>query len=457
MKLRNKILVYFSSTIISVLGIALVSIFILFSAYREEEFQQRQNTKIKQTLVLLNQYKAFGEELAGKLDQLNINDFYDEKMLVFDGQKELIFASLDDLPITNHNTILNQLSPSNPWIETKYDNYDVIGVYLEVGSKRYYAISKAYDEAGYSKIYFLSNVLIGIFIFISLIVILISVFLANRIAKPLMQLSDRLNKFDLNTLGATSLPIDQSSYELQQLTERFNALLQKTNEAFLFQKHVVNHISHELKTPISILVSELETLKGMQDVETMQPVLTNQIQAAKSLGDIINILLEISKYETGQKIVMQRLRLDELIFDTIAALNRLYPEYVFDVNYKMQVTSERQLQVSVNKMLIKQAFQNLLINSVRYGTSGQTSITFDTIAERDELSICISNPGKTISQDEEKYLFNYFFRGENSQGKTGFGLGLVLTKKIIVLNKGSIRYFSTKNTLNSFEIRFPLS
>ncbi|RXG31979.1 sensor histidine kinase [Leeuwenhoekiella marinoflava] len=457
MKIRNKILFYFSSTVSVLLGVALLSIFILFSEYREEEFQQRQNTKIKQTLIFLNKYKAYGKELAGVMDELTINDFYDEKMLVFNADKELIFASIDNLPIANYKEILSELDTSNIWIETKVDNYDIVGVYLKIENSGYYAISKAYDEAGHSKIYFLGNVLIGIFIFITVIVILISIVLSNHISKPLTLLSERLSKFDLNHLGGSFLKTDKSSYELELLTERFNALLKKTNEAFLFQKHVVNHISHELKTPISILVSELEILKSNRDLDQVHQLLEGQIQAAKSLGDTINILLEIAKYEAGQEITLQCLRVDELLFDTIAELNSLYPNHSFGINYSSLVTGEEDLQVMGNEMLLKQAFQNLLTNSVSYGITKQTSITFDTIAQTKELAVCISNSGKTISKSEEKYLFDYFFRGANSHGQTGFGLGLVLTKKIILLHKGSIQYSSKKDKHNNFEIKIPLS
>ncbi|WP_394348527.1 histidine kinase [Bizionia myxarmorum] len=62
-----------------------------------------------------------------------------------------------------------------------------------------------------------------------------------------------------------------------------------------------------------------------------------------------------------------------------------------------------------------------------------------------------------MSKLEEKYLFNYFFRGINSKAKMGFGLGLVLTKKILKVNHATISYRSSKNNLNSFEVKFPLS
>jgi two-component system, OmpR family, sensor histidine kinase ArlS len=91
-KIRNKILIYFSSTVIALSAISLTIIYILFYEYREEEFQQQQNDKIKYTIRLLAEYKEMSEELANIMDELTIHDFYDEKMLVFDiGQEPDIF------------------------------------------------------------------------------------------------------------------------------------------------------------------------------------------------------------------------------------------------------------------------------------------------------------------------------------------------------------------------------
>ena len=67
------------------------------------------------------------------------------------------------------------------------------------------------------------------------------------------------------------------------------------------------------------------------------------------------------------------------------------------------------------------------------------------------------NSGRAVSQEEQKFLFNHFFRGENSRGKGGFGLGLVLVKRIINLHHGTIEYAHADNQLNVFELTFPLS
>jgi two-component system, OmpR family, sensor histidine kinase ArlS len=456
MKIRNKILVYFSTTVISLTAISLTIIYILFSEYREEEFQQQQYEKIKYTIKFLAEYEEMSENLAYIMDELTIHDFYDEKLLIFDTKKDLIFSSIDDLPIPDYETILNELSPSKRWIETKENKYDIVGIYHEHNKNSFYAISKAYDAFGYTKMYFLRNALIGIFLFITIVVIFISRFLSNKISRPITALAENLNNYDLSKEKVDELEIETSSYELKQLTQRFNELLRRTNEAFVFQKHTIHHISHQLKTPISVLVSELERIKYFSRIEDVKPEIENQIIKAKSLGSIINVLLEISKIESGQQTKKQALRIDELFFDVIEELNAIYPDFHFEVNYVPDEINEKRIIINLNPILIRQAIQNLLTNCILYSNNSKAEIKIDC-SDGSGLKIQIINTGKPITSEEENFLFNHFFRGKNSQGKTGFGLGLVLTKKIVELNSATITYSNPSENLNVFELNFTLS
>lgn len=452
MKIRNKILIYFSSTVILVFAVSLVIVFILFSEHREEEFQQQQFSKIKYTVGLVDEFHKISAEVSLLLDKQNIHDFYDEKMLIYDNNKNLIFSSIDSLDISKANAILNKLSVSNNWIETKEDNYDLIGVYIENNSKGYYGISKAYDYFGYSKRDFLQKVLIGIFIAIVVIVLLISFYFSNIIAKPISELTKKIEDYDLSNEENKPLKINTTTSELQNLSEKFNELTKRTKDAFLFQKHSIQHISHELKTPIAVLVSELEKLQKEDNINQLKSDISQQTQKAKSLGNIINVLLQISKIEAGQEISKNLIRIDDVIFDCISEVNSIYPDFNFEVNFTPNNFNENTLTIQANEPLIKQAFLNLMMNSVHYSDNQKAKITFD--CDSDNLTISISNSGKTLSEEEHKFLFSHFFRGENSQNKQGFGLGLVLSQKIFTIHNTTIEYYSKEKSENVFVVSF---
>ncbi|GAA5021996.1 hypothetical protein GCM10011506_01780 [Marivirga lumbricoides] len=456
MKIRNRILIYFLSTVITLTVISLSIVYILFSEYREEGFQQRQNEKINYTIGLITEYKELSENLSAIMDKHTIHDFYDEKMLIFDKNKELIYKSVDDLTIRNYQQLLNELSPNQTWIETKEDKYDIVAVYVQNEFNHFYAISKAYDAFGYLKLDFLRNMLILITCVITVIVVVITTILSKRISKPITLFAEKVGKYDVSGSRIKELEMDSSTYELQFLTQKFNQLIERTNEAFAFQKHTIHHISHQLKTPIAVLVSELERINSLEEKETIKAEIASQVVRAKSLGNIINVLLEISKIESGQKIQKRALRIDELFFDVIEELGLIYPDFHFEVNYVPDEVQESRLVLYFNNVLIRQAIQNLLTNCVYYSDNSKAKILFDC-SDNKTLTIKIINSGKPISKEEEKFLFNHFFRGENSKDKKGFGLGLVLVKRIIELSSGKVSYTNPTGKINEFEINFPLS
>ncbi|MGE5393872.1 MAG: sensor histidine kinase [Candidatus Saccharibacteria bacterium] len=455
MKIRNKILIYFSSTVITLTGITFLIIYLFFSANREQEFQQRQKQKILTTLYLLTEIKKIDEKLIEAIDSLTINDLFDEKLLIFNQKKELIYSSLDDIPIKVSKDLLSKLNKENRWIKTKEGLYDVVGSYIEKNGNAYYGISKAYDTFGYSKLIFLRNVFAISFILITATLLLVSFYLSKRISKPLTALANLLTSY---RLGEKQLPqnIRTTTFEITYLHEKFNELVKRTYEAFDYQKHTVHHMSHQLKTPIAVLISELERIKIRNQDENIKSDLENQIIKTKSLADIINILLEISKAESGQSIAREHLRVDEIIFDCIEELNTLYPDFNFEVNYIPQEPNVDNLVIYSNEMLIRQAMQNLLRNCIAYSDNNKAEIKIDC-TQSEELSILISNTGQPVLAEEKKYLFDHFFRGENSRGKAGFGLGLVLTRKIMDLSDSSIIYSNPTDHLNVFELHFPLS
>src|SRR5690606_719277 len=126
--------------------------------------------------------------------------------------------------------------------------------------KSYYGISKAYDEFGYSKLSILKSILITAFIIFTVVITLISLTIANHISRPITMLTSRLGKYTIGE-NQPQKEIQTNTFEIAFLNDKFNELLGKINSAYTFQKNAVQHISHELKTPITVLISELERIR----------------------------------------------------------------------------------------------------------------------------------------------------------------------------------------------------
>ncbi len=453
MEIRKKILLYFSLTTISITGIALFFIYTLFAEYREEEFQQRQKEKIKSTLHFLSEIKRIDNELTEAIDRLTINDLYNEKLLIFNDKKVLIYSSIDDTPIEYSKSILEELTPKNEWYEIKDELYDVVGLYFLNAGNTYYGISKAYDNFGYSKLNYLKYILLTTFLIITIAVVLIAYFLSNKITQPLISITQKINNYNFDK-EYKPIEFEHSKNEIAILAQQFNKLIGKMTEVFSFQKHAIHHISHELKTPIAVLVSNFERIEKETDIETIQQLIKHQKEDTKNLSEIINSLLEIAKTENGNVDKQDSIRIDELIFDVADELKVVYPNFQFSIDYS-QTEDENNLILSANSRLLKAALTNLMLNCIQYSDDKKARITIGNKSEI--IEITFENNGAVIPKNENQFLFQHFFRGENSKGKRGFGLGLVFVQKILALHNGDISYYTPNNNSNIFTISIPLS
>lgn len=453
MSIRNKILLYFSTVTIVMVGIAMFFIYTLFYEFREEEFQQREKERIMTTLRFLTEVRSIEENLIDAIDRISIHDLYDEKLLLFDKNKRLIYASIDDTQIPFSADILSQLSPEKTWIETKDGLYDVVGVYVENNGNMYYGIGKAYDISGYSKLNYLKYVLTLTFLGISLVVIGMSYYLSKKITQSIVSISRQIKDINFDE-GYTYIRISEKKGETALLANRFNELMERMNKAFAFQKHATHHISHELKTPIAVLVSNFEKMEKETDPGKLKVMIAHQKDDTKSLSEIIHALLEIAKTDAGRQMTITPIRVDELIFDLVDELSGLHPDFRFSVEYQQHTDDENYLTVRGNPRLLKAAFSNLMMNCVQYSSDQQAKIQIRT--GEDELQVGIVNAGPVISEKEQQYLFQHFFRGENSKGKRGFGLGLVFVHKILSLHNGRISYMTPGGHTNIFTVSLPL-
>src|SRR5690606_34998180 len=304
MNIRNKILLYFSLTIVPLLGLCLLLIFLVSKEYREEEFQQQQKEKITSTIYSLSAFSQLDSGMLRSFGRRNVDAMLDEKLLVYDGRKQLVYSSLDDTKINTAEAILEQLSPNSLWVESKEGDYDVVGLYMEMDAKGYYGVFKAFDESGYAKLRFLEKILWGTFAAISLLILVVTRVLSKRISAPIVEISQKIQQYRVWGKG-DRITVSGKSVEVDVLVAKFNELLEKIDLAFLSQKNATNHISHELKTPLAVLVSNLEKMEKLASNPELAEMLAGQKHMTMGLSEVINVLLEISKREAGSGLAEQ--------------------------------------------------------------------------------------------------------------------------------------------------------
>lgn len=450
MKLRAKIIVSFAVTFLVVLGIALAGIYYLMAINREQEFIQRIKDKTTTTFRLLLDVQGIDHDILQTFDRNTINNLYDEKVLLFDSLGRNIYSSVDDTKVLFPQEILKELRGGEEEVTYSEGEYEVYAHVIIDKGKTFYAIGKALDKYGKGKLRFLGYTLLVIFLAVFVLVVLTSFFIARQITAPILTLTDEVNNRSISNLSRVQ--VANTKDEIDSLAIGFNNMLARVEEAYSYQKNFIHHVSHELKTPIAVLISNIERTLASGNDNTWRDAFEFQKEGLMQFATVINTLLDISKYETSQNLLLQEtVRVDELLFTCFEDLQHVYPNLKFDLSIDDSLNDAEELSCRGNERMLRIAFFNLLKNAGEYADSKTVFVRINKTWLKMEIEVL--NDGATLDSSEQAKLFQHFFRGRNTGSKAGIGLGLVMAQKIIHLHKGSLTYRVTESGLNCFTVQ----
>ncbi len=454
LRLRNKVFLGFAFSYILVFAITFIAIYIISDKYRREEFYQRLEDRTITTFTLLLEVEQIDHDILQLFDKHTINKLYEEKTLIFDHNGKVIYASIDDTRIDYPEEVLRKLQVGAKELEMMEGEYELVGIRFEYGGKTYFGITKAFDRFGRSKLQFLGMLLLITFFVVAALFVFLARYLSGLITKPLANLAtaiDRISPEDLSQRVAAP----DSNDEVGFLAHKFNELLDKVESAFRFQYHFIHHLSHELKTPLAVMMTNAERSIAEGGEENLINSLQFQKNSLMELSNIINAMLEISKTETQAKqILTDKVRIDELLFECMDEINLLNNSVRFDFRMDAHIESSENLTVLGNYRMLKMALMNLLKNAVHYSTGSNPII--EVGLQPRSIEVSIENDGAVLEDDEHDKIFRHLYRGRNSRNVKGFGLGLVLTHRITMLHRGTLHYEVTREGKNRFLLTLPI-
>ena len=435
-------------------AVAFTSVYFIFEQYRKREFFQRMKDKTLTTYKLFVEVDEIDVKTLALLDKNTINSLSEQKIELFDSSFQLIYSSIGESSSTFPLHIVKKLKSGASEVVDFDDKYELVGIKFLYKGHTYFGLARAFDRYGKSKLAFLSGALFVVYVVVVGLLIALSLFLSRSITKPLVKLTTEIGQFSPENL---SLRIEnpKSQDEVALLTSKFNELLDKLEKAFKFQYHFIHHVSHELKTPLAVLISNAETALSGNDSDNQRSSLLYIKSGLMEISNIINAMIDISKVENQiSDSTLRPTRIDELIFECIDEIVYLNNESRFDINLDERLVESELLTVKGNTRMLKMALMNLLKNAVYYSVQGSALVTLQR--GNNSIEIIIANDGESILPNEQDKLFSHLFRGENSRNKKGFGIGLVLVKRIVKLHHGSVAY-KLEEGLNQFIVSIPIA
>ncbi len=220
------------------------------------------------------------------------------------------------------------------------------------------------------------------------------------------------------------------------------------------QKRFIADASHELRTPIAVIISGLEVNLNNKklDLGGAKLTLEKTLDEMREFSKLSNSLLDISKYDTQIQIQYESIAINELIKNIIEKNKNLAQNKQINIETKI----ESMAVVMGNSIELSRVFFNILDNAIKYTKSGGSIVISDKI-NSNKYVVTISDTGIGIPKDVIGKIFDSFFRGDVARSTEGAGLGLTISKKIIENHKGTISIKSQVNKGTEVIISLPIS
>jgi two-component system sensor histidine kinase KdpD len=282
---------------------------------------------------------------------------------------------------------------------------------------------------------------------------------------PLMSKSGILGVLGIKTNDDKALSLEQENLLMTFITQITNAIEREyLNEAaknsFLaaesekLYKTLFNSISHELKTPITTIISAASSFNEESLYEN-KPILNKLIReiniAADRLHRLVENLLNMARLETGNL----KLKLDwHSVNDLINSVSSRIKGELKDHKLVFNIDEELQL-FRFDFGLMEQALANLIHNSIEYTSEG-TLITVEARQADGYCTITVSDNGKGFPEESLDKIFDKFYRIPGTKAG-GTGLGLSISKGFIESHKGTIKAYNLKTGGAVFSVRIPMT
>lgn len=287
---------------------------------------------------------------------------------------------------------------------------------------------------------------------ITAIMLILSVFLAiliaKRISKPIEEIGKSAKKlaggtYDIHFKGKGFL-------EIEELSDTLNIAAVELSKVESLRRELIANISHDLRTPLSLIYSYAEMMHDFPDEITLEQ--TNIIMdETNRLTTLVNDMLDISKIESGtHDLTIKRFNLTK----SVKSMTDRFIELVKKDGYHIIFDYDKDVFVNGDEGKLIQAYYNLLINAVNH-TGLDKSIKVLQIINDNNIQIAVTDTGEGIAYDDLPYIWDRYYKVDKKHKRavTGTGLGLSIVKKIMELHKGEYGVKSDQGKGSTFFIQ----
>jgi signal transduction histidine kinase/DNA-binding response OmpR family regulator len=255
--------------------------------------------------------------------------------------------------------------------------------------------------------------------------------------------------------------INSTNQQLEAQTMQLKEQSRKLKEMDKMKSRFFTNISHEFRTPLTLIMGPLEQMISESREQEQKKQLNLMLKNSKRLLTLINQLLDLSKFDSGKmKLQASRQNIIPFLKGILASFELL----ITQKQVKLQaVMAEEDITLYFDPEKLEQVICNLLINAVKFTPAGGTiTVEARMSSIREEVQITVRDTGIGIPKDQLGHIFNRFYQAgsqpdeSSAHGGEGTGIGLALARELVVLHHGRIEVCSDEGKGTEFLVQLPL-
>ena len=309
----------------------------------------------------------------------------------------------------------------------------------------------------------------------TIIILLSSVctyFLTKKTLTPLQKLTSEVSQIQAQNLS-TQLAVPNSKDEIAQLTSSFNEMLARLDNAFSTQKQFSANAAHELRTPLAVLQTNLEVFEKKQKPEMVeyQQLFTMIKEQTARLSQLVGTLLDMTNLKSVPR--TDHVSLEELVDEVFCDLDPVAEKAGSSIHFDdsssqdlytdvhtpdASALNNNILNITGSYVLLYRAVYNLVENAIKYNRPNG-SVTVSVKEKNGQAMILVKDTGIGISPENQKKIFDPFFRVDKSRSRAmgGAGLGLALVDSIAREHGGSVKVLESNEKGSIIALMLPVS
>ncbi len=369
---------------------------------------------------------------------------------ISDAGQHKIFASNPAFQLPSSNAADSSYSPWRVW---SLPRYLVSHQSTTVGGSQYQITGAMSTREARSILHELRLLLFTLLPVVLLIAAIGGFVLSRRALRPVDEITMAAQMLSIRDLSGR-LPVARTGDELQRLSETWNSMLDRLQDAVQRLSRFTQDASHELRTPLAIIRSTAEIAsRRSRTEESYRGALQQVVEESDRLTALIEDLLMLARGEQTSQPEMQRFSLSAMVSDVCHAMTALAREKAIRLTTDLSVGDA---SIYGNASLLRRLLVVLIDNALKYSPPASV-ITVRLKAHGEVAELSVEDQGLGIAEGEQAHIFERFYRGEAAREawSNGAGLGLSLAASIARQHDAEIEVTSEPGQGSIFTIKFP--